>query len=63
MVVTVLRSRLKRENEQEYFEWAARMAALAKSMPGYVSHKVFTAQDAGRVTLVEFEDEEGRRAR
>ena len=62
MIVTVFRSRLKRENEQEYFEWAARMAALAKSMPGYVSHKVFTAEDGERVTLVEFTDEESQRA-
>ena len=62
MIVTVFRSRLKRENEQEYFEWAARMAALAKSMPGYVSHKVFTAEDGERVTLVEFADEESQRA-
>jgi len=62
MIVTVFRSRLKRENEQEYFEWAARMAALAKSMPGYVSHKVFTAEDGERVTLVEFADGESQRA-
>jgi len=62
MIVTVFRSRLKPENEQAYYEWAARMAALAKSMPGYISHKVFTAEDGERVTLVEFEDEETQRA-
>jgi len=62
MVVTIFRNRLKAENQQEYYEWAARMAALAKTMPGYISHKVFTAEDGERATLVEFEDAEGQRA-
>ena len=62
MIVTVFRSRLKPENVQEYYEWAARMAALAKTMPGYVSHKVFIAEDGERATIVEFESEEGQRA-
>lgn len=62
MVVTVFRSRLKPGNQQEYYEWAARIAALAKTMPGYLSHKVFTAEDGERVTIVEFENDEGQRA-
>ena len=37
------------------------MSELARSMPGYVSHKVFTAEDGERVTVVEFEDEAGHR--
>ena len=61
MVVTIFRSRLKPENQQEYYEWAGRMSALAKTMPGYVSHKSFVAEDGERVTLVEFRDEEGQR--
>ena len=61
MIVTVFRSRLKAANEQEYYEWAERIAALAKTMPGYVSHKSFTADDGERVTIVEFESEEGQR--
>jgi heme-degrading monooxygenase HmoA len=61
MVVTVFRSRLKPGNQQEYYEWAARMSALARTMPGYISHKVFTAEDGERVTIVEFENEEGQR--
>ena len=43
MIVTVFRSRLKPENEQDYFEWAARMAALAKSMPGKGRADFYTA--------------------
>ena len=49
MIVTVFRSRLKPEAGAEYKEWAARMNALAVSMPGYVSHKGFTAEDGERV--------------
>ena len=32
------------------------MSELARSMPGYVEHKVFTADDGERVTLVRFAD-------
>ncbi|TBO32643.1 antibiotic biosynthesis monooxygenase [Aquabacterium lacunae] len=55
MIVTVFRSRLNPEHQAEYTEWAARMAALARTMPGYVSHKGFTADDGERVTVVEFD--------
>jgi heme-degrading monooxygenase HmoA len=58
MIVTVFRSRLRAEAMDEYTEWAARMDELAKTMPGYISHKGFTAPDGERVTIVEFEDEE-----
>lgn len=60
MIVTVFRSRLKPENVDEYKEWAARMSALAVTMPGYISHKGFTAEDGERVTIVEFESEEAQ---
>lgn len=62
MVVTVFRSRLKPEAQQEYAAWAARMSELARAMPGYVSHKGFVAEDGERVTIVEFESEEQVRA-
>jgi heme-degrading monooxygenase HmoA len=58
MIVTVFRSRLRPEAVDEYSEWATRMSALAKTMPGYISHKGFVAPDGERVTIVEFEDEE-----
>lgn len=38
------------------------MSELAKTMPGYISHKGFFADDGERVTVVEFESEEGMRA-
>ena len=58
MIVTVFRSRLRPESVDEYTEWVTRMSALAKTMPGYISHKGFVAADGERVTIVEFEDEE-----
>ena len=61
MIVVVFRSRLRDEALEEYGEWAARMSALAKTMPGYISHKGFVAPDGERVTVVEFENEEGVR--
>ena len=54
-VVTVFRSRL-RSDADAYPDHAARMSALARRMPGYVEHKVFTAEDGERVTLVTFAD-------
>jgi heme-degrading monooxygenase HmoA len=62
MVITIFRSRLKPEAAKEYYETAARMAAIAKQMPGYISHKGFTNEDGERVTIVEFESEEAQRA-
>jgi heme-degrading monooxygenase HmoA len=38
------------------------MSELARTMPGYVSEKNFVAEDGERVTIVEFENEEGLRA-
>ena len=37
------------------------MGELARSIPGYVSHKGFVAEDGERVTIVEFETEDGLR--
>ena len=62
MMLTVFRSRLKTENADEYYAMAQRMSAIAKTMPGYISHKVFVAEDGERVTVVEFADEESLKA-
>jgi heme-degrading monooxygenase HmoA len=61
MVLTVFRSRLREEARARYLETAQRMSELARTMPGYRSHKVFVAEDGERVTIVEFEDEAGQR--
>ena len=62
MIVTVFRSRLKPDGRKDYDATAERMSELARAMPGYVSHKVFTADDGERVTIVEFADMESHRA-
>ena len=62
MIVTVFRSRLQLGVGDEYRAMVRRMIELAETMPGYISHKDFTAEDGERVTIVEFEHEEGMRA-
>ena len=62
MIVTVFRSRLNPQAAEEYRRWAVRMSELAREVPGYISHKGFTAEDGERVTIVEFEHQEGQTA-
>ena len=62
MIVTVFRSRLAPGLKDEYVALANRMNEIAKTIPGYISHKGFFAEDGERVTVVEFEDEEAMRA-
>jgi heme-degrading monooxygenase HmoA len=61
-IVTVFRSRVRKEVLDEYVPLAAHMSELAKQMPGYLAHKGFVAEDGERVTIVEFESEEAHRA-
>jgi heme-degrading monooxygenase HmoA len=61
MIVTIFRSRLRPGIDEDYGVVAARMDALATSMPGYVSHKGFVAEDGERVTIVEFESDDALR--
>jgi len=61
MIVTVFRSRLRPDAQEEYTEWATRMSELARTMPGYISHKTFTAPDGERCTIAEFDTEENTR--
>src|SRR5215468_5294751 len=61
MLITVFRSRLKPGLRDEYAAAVDRMSELARTMPGYISHKSFYAEDGERCTIVEFEHEEGLR--
>ena len=45
MIVTVFRSRLQPGLREEYVALVARMNELARTMPGYISHKGFFADD------------------
>jgi len=61
-IVTVFRSRVRKEVLDEYVPLATRMSELAKKMPGYLGHKGFVADDGERVTIVEFASEDAHRA-
>ena len=55
-VVTVFRSRLRRDAEANgYAELAARMADRARAMPGFIDFKTFTAPDGERVSVIVFD--------
>lgn len=55
-VITVFRSRLREDGAAAYFDHALRMGELARTMPGYIEHKVFIAEDGERATIVTFAD-------
>jgi heme-degrading monooxygenase HmoA len=61
-LVTVFRSRLRPEAVEEYDEVAPRIEALARTMPGFVDVKTFTADDGERVTIARFDSVEHQRA-
>jgi heme-degrading monooxygenase HmoA len=60
MILTVFRYRLNASAEAEYRTVLPGIVALAESMPGFISRKVFFAEDGERVILVEFEDEKSQ---
>lgn len=59
MVVVLFRSKLMPDARADgYSEMASEMDALARSMPGFVDVKSFTADDGERLTVVWWQDEE-----
>ncbi len=62
MVLAVFRSRLRPEFDDEFQALATRMLELARSMPGFISYKVFASDDGERASLIEFETAEQLRA-
>lgn len=58
MILSVLRSRLKPNIQDEYAPLSKRMSELATTIAGYISHKGFVAEDGERITIVEFDSEE-----
>lgn len=61
MILTVFRSRLNEDAGEEYQALAPQMVALAKTVPGFISHKSYMADDGEKLSLVEFEDEDSQR--
>jgi len=62
MVTIIFRSQLRNEGDEEFHALAARMLELARGMPGFVTYKVFVAEDGERCSLIEFETAEDLRA-
>ena len=62
MVVVLFRSRLRDDAGEEYETTAKRMLALASAMPGFVSFKIFRADDGERISVIEFESDAHARA-
>lgn len=58
MVVVVFRSRIRPEFAVEFQELADRMYALCRSMPGFLSYKVYQNADGERVSIHEWESAE-----
>ncbi len=57
-IVTVFRNRLRHGVDAAYQELAPHITSLARSMPGFVDAKTFSAPDGERVTVVTFESRE-----
>jgi heme-degrading monooxygenase HmoA len=62
MILTVFRSRLKDDIDDEYEHFVGTTSRLAEQAPGFLGHKMFVAEDGERVTLVEFDSIESQRA-
>jgi heme-degrading monooxygenase HmoA len=58
MIVVVFRSRIQPAAEEAYREAAQTIVPTAMEVPGYLSHKVFSAEDGERVTIVEYASED-----
>ena len=54
-MLTVFRSRLREESVDEYRALAPQMETLARTMPGFVDFKAFTADDGERVSIIVFD--------
>jgi heme-degrading monooxygenase HmoA len=54
--VTVFRSRLRLETADDYYVLADVIESTARSLPGFVDVKTFTAEDGERVTVATFAD-------
>ncbi|MDR7254357.1 heme-degrading monooxygenase HmoA [Nocardioides sp. BE266] len=61
-VVTVFRNRLREPALDAYAAELEVVAALARSMPGFVETKTFVAEDGERATVVTFADPDSHRA-
>ena len=63
MMVIVFRARRTEAGlGEEYLHWFRRMSEIAVTMPGYISHKGYVAEDGERLSLFEWESAESLKA-
>ena len=62
MVIVVFRARIREDQREEYYQRAEEMAAIARTMPGFVSFKGYHSDDGERVSIHEWESPETLRA-
>ncbi len=58
MIIAIFKSRVHSEYEEEAEPMKARVAKIARSMPGYITHKGYVAADGERVSIHYWETEE-----
>ena len=56
MTIAVFRSYVAPEHQAENERRYGEMHALVQQSPGYIAHKLFTADDGESVVIVEFDD-------
>jgi heme-degrading monooxygenase HmoA len=62
VVVVVFRSRIRPEFVDEFQALADRMFALCRTMPGFLSYKVYSNEDGERASIHEWDSAENLRA-
>ena len=62
MIVAIFRARVRPENAERYYALADKVAVIARSMPGFISWKAYTAADGERVSIHEWDTPEHLRA-
>ena len=62
MVIALFRSRLRTGIGPEFNGLAERMLEIARAMPGFLSYKVYVAEDGERCSVIEFDSPENLRA-
>ena len=62
MIVVVFRARIRPGATEPYYALADEMAAIARSLPGFISYKGYFAEDGERVSIHEWESAEHLKA-
>jgi len=62
MIIVIFKSRVRSEYVEEAAPMKARIAEIARSMPGYTTHKGYAAEDGEFVSIHYWETEKQLRA-